>query len=234
MYAFEYHRPSTRRRGRRAAAGRDRRQAPGRRPDPDPDAEAAPRAAVRPGRPRRHRRAQGDPGRRRQASRSARMTHACRGRRARRTSQRRDPGARRSSPSSIGDPQVRNRGTHRRLDRQQRPGGRLPGRGRSALNATVHTNQREIAADDFFTGMFETALERRRDHHRGALPEAGQGGLREVPQPGEPLRARRRVRRADRRRRAGRGHRRGPVRVPAAASSRGARAQLLGRARSRA
>ena len=27
------------------------------------------------------------------------------------------------------------------------------------LNATVHTNQRSIDADDFFTGMFETALE---------------------------------------------------------------------------
>ncbi len=28
-----------------------------------------------------------------------------------------------------------------------------------ALGATVHTNKREITADDFFTGMFETALE---------------------------------------------------------------------------
>ena len=28
-----------------------------------------------------------------------------------------------------------------------------------ALNATVRTNKREIAADDFFTGLFETALE---------------------------------------------------------------------------
>jgi carbon-monoxide dehydrogenase medium subunit len=27
------------------------------------------------------------------------------------------------------------------------------------LGATVHTNKRKIAADDFFTGMFETALE---------------------------------------------------------------------------
>ena len=26
------------------------------------------------------------------------------------------------------------------------------------LNATVHTNKRTIAADDFFTGMFDTAL----------------------------------------------------------------------------
>ncbi len=28
-----------------------------------------------------------------------------------------------------------------------------------ALNATVHTNQRKIAADDFFKGMYETALQ---------------------------------------------------------------------------
>src|SRR5262249_7268060 len=28
-----------------------------------------------------------------------------------------------------------------------------------ALNATVRTNKREIAADNFFTGLFETALE---------------------------------------------------------------------------
>ena len=28
-----------------------------------------------------------------------------------------------------------------------------------ALGATIHTNKRDIAADDFFTGMFETALE---------------------------------------------------------------------------
>ena len=27
------------------------------------------------------------------------------------------------------------------------------------LGATIVTNQREIAADDFFTGLFETALE---------------------------------------------------------------------------
>ncbi|MCX8102766.1 MAG: FAD binding domain-containing protein, partial [Geminicoccaceae bacterium] len=28
-----------------------------------------------------------------------------------------------------------------------------------ALGATVHTNRRTIAADDFFTGMYSTALE---------------------------------------------------------------------------
>ena len=47
----------------------------------------------------------------------------------------------------------------RRLDRQQRPRGGLSGGGWSGLRATVHTNRRQIAGDDFFTGMFETALE---------------------------------------------------------------------------
>ncbi len=59
------------------------------------------------------------------------------------------------------------------------------------LNATVKTNKREIGADDFFTGMFETALGDDEIDHRGQLPQAGQGGLRQVPEPGQPLRDRR-------------------------------------------
>jgi carbon-monoxide dehydrogenase medium subunit len=59
---------------------------------------------------------------------------------------------------SIGDPQVRNRGTI---------GGSLANSDPSAdypaavlgLGAAVHTNTRVIAADDFFKGLFETALE---------------------------------------------------------------------------
>ena len=47
---------------------------------------------------------------------------------------------------------------HRRLDRQQRPGGRLSG-GAGRARRPVVTNRREIAADAFFLGMFETALE---------------------------------------------------------------------------
>ena len=41
-----------------------------------------------------------------------------------------------------------------------------------ALNATMQTNKRKIAADDFFKGLFETALEPRRDDHLGQLPGA--------------------------------------------------------------
>ena len=47
---------------------------------------------------------------------------------------------------------------HRRLARQQRSDRRLSG-GLLGLGATIITNKRRIAADDFFKGMFETALE---------------------------------------------------------------------------
>jgi carbon-monoxide dehydrogenase medium subunit len=58
----------------------------------------------------------------------------------------------------IGDPQVRNRGTIGGSIANNDPAADYPA-AVVALNATVHTNKREIAADDFFLGMFETALE---------------------------------------------------------------------------
>ena len=70
-----------------------------------------------------------------------------------------------------------------------------------ALGATIVTNKRKIAADEFFKGMYETALGAGRDHHRGVVPGAEEGRVREVPEPGVALRAGRRVRRADRGRR---------------------------------
>ena len=57
----------------------------------------------------------------------------------------------------IGDIQVRNRGTIGGSIANADPAADYPG-GLVGLGATVHTNKREIAADDFFTGMFETAL----------------------------------------------------------------------------
>jgi carbon-monoxide dehydrogenase medium subunit len=58
----------------------------------------------------------------------------------------------------IGDPQVRNRGTIGGSIANNDPAADYPG-AVVALGATVTTNQRKIAGDDFFTGMFETALE---------------------------------------------------------------------------
>ncbi|MEQ8357614.1 MAG: xanthine dehydrogenase family protein subunit M [Kiloniellaceae bacterium] len=58
----------------------------------------------------------------------------------------------------IGDAQVRNRGTIGGSIANNDPAADYPA-GLVGLGATVHTTKRQIAADDFFTGMFETALE---------------------------------------------------------------------------
>ena len=59
---------------------------------------------------------------------------------------------------SIGDPMVRNMGTIGGSIANNDPAADYPA-GLVGLGATVNTNQREITADDFFTGMFMTALE---------------------------------------------------------------------------
>ena len=58
---------------------------------------------------------------------------------------------------TIGDPQVRNRGTIGGSIANNDPAADYPA-ALVGLGATVRTNKREIAADDFFTGLFETAL----------------------------------------------------------------------------
>jgi aerobic carbon-monoxide dehydrogenase medium subunit len=58
----------------------------------------------------------------------------------------------------IGDPAVRNRGTIGGSVANNDPAADYPA-AVVALNAVVRTNKREIAADAFFTGMFETALQ---------------------------------------------------------------------------
>lgn len=57
----------------------------------------------------------------------------------------------------IGDPAVRNRGTIGGSVANNDPAADYPA-GVLALDATIVTNERKIAADDFFKGMFETAL----------------------------------------------------------------------------
>ena len=59
---------------------------------------------------------------------------------------------------NIGDPAVRNRGTIGGSIANNDPAADYPA-AVIALGATVITNKREIAGDDFFKGMFETALE---------------------------------------------------------------------------
>ncbi len=58
----------------------------------------------------------------------------------------------------IGDAHVRNRGTIGGSVANSDPAADYPA-AVVALSATVHTNRRSIAGDDFFTDLFETALE---------------------------------------------------------------------------
>src|SRR5437879_1704776 len=59
---------------------------------------------------------------------------------------------------SIGDAQVRNRGTLGGSIAHADPAADYPA-AVLALGATIQTDRRRIAADDFFKGLFETALE---------------------------------------------------------------------------
>jgi carbon-monoxide dehydrogenase medium subunit len=60
--------------------------------------------------------------------------------------------------SHIGDVQVRNRGTIGGSVSNNDPAADYPA-AVLGLGATIHTSSRKIAADDFFLGMFTTALE---------------------------------------------------------------------------
>ena len=59
---------------------------------------------------------------------------------------------------SIGDPQVRRRGTIGGSIANNDPAADYPA-ACIGLGATIATNARELASDDFFTGLFDTALE---------------------------------------------------------------------------
>ncbi|KLN62552.1 carbon monoxide dehydrogenase [Kiloniella spongiae] len=63
-----------------------------------------------------------------------------------------------SLAGGIGDAQVRNRGTIGGSIANNDPAADYPA-AVVGLNAVVNTNRRTIAADDFFTDLFETALE---------------------------------------------------------------------------
>jgi carbon-monoxide dehydrogenase medium subunit len=61
-------------------------------------------------------------------------------------------------PASIGDPHVRNRGTIGGSIANNDPNADYPA-ACLGLGATIITTKRKILADEFFTGMFDTALE---------------------------------------------------------------------------
>lgn len=58
----------------------------------------------------------------------------------------------------LGDPQVRHMGTMGGSIANNDPAADYPG-ALVALGATIRTDQREMAAEEFFSGLFETALE---------------------------------------------------------------------------
>ncbi len=82
----------------------------------------------------------------------------------------------------IGDAQVRNRGTIGGSIANADPAADYPA-AIVGLNATVHTNKREIAADDFFTGLFETALAEDEIITKVVFPTAGAAGYAKFDQP---------------------------------------------------
>lgn len=82
----------------------------------------------------------------------------------------------------IGDPQVRNRGTIGGSIANADPAADYPA-AVVGLNATVRTSKREIAADDFFTGLFETALDEDEIVTAVAFPVPEKAGYVKFPNP---------------------------------------------------
>jgi carbon-monoxide dehydrogenase medium subunit len=82
----------------------------------------------------------------------------------------------------IGDPQVRNRGTIGGSLAHADPSADYPA-ALIALAATIVTDRREIAADAFFTGMFETALAKDEIIVRVKFPLATRAAYMKFPNP---------------------------------------------------
>ena len=82
----------------------------------------------------------------------------------------------------IGDPAVRNRGTMGGSVANNDPAADYPA-AVLALNATVTTNSRTIKADDFFKGLFETALEDGELITGITFPKADKAGYMKFPNP---------------------------------------------------
>ncbi len=84
--------------------------------------------------------------------------------------------------AGIGDRQVRNLGTLGGSIANSDPAADYPA-AVLALNATVHTSSRTIAADSFFTGLFATALAAGEMITAVGFPYPDQAGYVKFPQP---------------------------------------------------
>lgn len=84
--------------------------------------------------------------------------------------------------SHIGDPAVRNRGTIGGSIANNDPAADYPA-ACLGLGATIVTNSREIPADDFFSGMFETALAENEVVMGVRFPKATKAAYEKFPNP---------------------------------------------------
>lgn len=84
--------------------------------------------------------------------------------------------------SLIGDPAVRHRGTIGGSIANNDPAADYPA-AVLALGATVKTNKRSIVADDFFQGLFTTALENGEIITEVAFPIPSKAGYAKMPHP---------------------------------------------------
>ena len=82
----------------------------------------------------------------------------------------------------IGDPAVRHQGTIGGSLANNDPAADYPA-AILALGATIETNRREIAADDFFDGLFETALEEGEIVTSVKIPAPNHAGYAKFAQP---------------------------------------------------
>lgn len=84
--------------------------------------------------------------------------------------------------SGIGDPAVRHMGTIGGSVANNDPSADYPA-ALLALGATILTNKREIAADDYFTGLFTTALDRGEIITAIAIPRPAKAAYAKFAQP---------------------------------------------------
>lgn len=84
--------------------------------------------------------------------------------------------------AGIGDPAVRHRGTIGGSIANNDPAADYPA-AVLGLGATVRTNRREIAADDFFIGLFETALNTGEVITSVSFPQAERSAYAKFPNP---------------------------------------------------
>ena len=82
----------------------------------------------------------------------------------------------------IGDPAVRNRGTIGGSIANNDPAADYPA-ACLGLDATIRTNKREISADEFFKGLFETALEEDEIITAVSFPSAEKAFYMKFPNP---------------------------------------------------